>query len=80
MENCKPCQDVIPQFEGVKEHYKDNGAITFENWDLLEKAEECLKYDIQKTPTTLIFKDGVLSGKHEGPFIKKTIINKIQNL
>lgn len=76
---CHLCTELVPQFEKLKSAYQ-NKPVTFQEWDILDKADECLALNVTKVPNLLVLKDGKLLGNVPGAFVKGRVKPIIDDL
>jgi thioredoxin 1 len=55
---CSPCKVLAPMFEQVKETYKGNDDIIFENIDVDKNYELASNYAVRSIPLVIIERDG----------------------
>ena len=70
-EGCRPCQLIRPKVDEMAKELQ--GLVVFGRIDIMRNAITQNRYQVSRSPTLLIFRNGSLIYKHVGNYPKNTL-------
>ena len=67
---CGPCKAMAPALEEVAKEME--GKVKVAKIDVDANPDITTRYQIQAMPTLILFKDGVIAGRHTGALVQKS--------